>query len=132
MPAQNVLQHQEFLYDFAVNGGAVSSISLGTLPKGAIVSTAHVSVEATVTSAGSSTVAFGNKTTTDEYIGATAFASINTAGKVIGGDTNKKMQNVATDDGNVMITIGTDAITAGKLRLSVDFFIPSTSPLTVG
>ncbi len=130
MPAQNALHQKEFLYDGSVDGLTQGAKVLGSLPKGAVVTDAHVTVETAVTSNGSATVAFGNSTTADQYISAKAKTTVDTVGKVVGGPANALAQNTVANDSVVAITIATADLLTGKLRLTVRFFIPSTSPLT--
>lgn len=130
MSAQNSIQHQEFLYDFAVLGGAQGNIALGSLPKGAVVTDAHVTVETIVTSAGAPGLKFGNVTTPDQYIASKAKTTVDTLGKVVGGSANTLAQNTVANDSLVIMRIETADLTAGKLRMSVRYFIPSSSPLT--
>ena len=74
--AAEALKFAKFTYDFSSDGGAVSSITLGTLPDKAIVVRGHAEVETAVTSAGSATVALGIVANTDAFVGATAKGSL--------------------------------------------------------
>lgn len=127
MPALRQLHQQEFLYDFATHGGAVSAISLGSLPVGAVPVRAIAIVETPVTSDGSATVQLGNTTDDDQLIASAAKTTVDVAGKVIGGDANAFRQILVANDQPVAIKIGTAALTAGKLRFVVEFYMPSSA-----
>lgn len=108
-------------YDFAVHGGAVSTITLGgdnTVPAGAIIYGGLIEVDTALTSGGSATVAVGLESTND-LLAATAFGSApwsSTGRKVIipvGAATSVK----TTVPRAVTITIATAALTAGKFRV---------------
>ncbi|NET97612.1 hypothetical protein, partial [Okeania sp. SIO1H2] len=65
------------MYDFAIHGGAISTITLdtATIPDNAIITGAYVDVLTDPTSGGSATIALGLNTTTD-VLAATAIASV--------------------------------------------------------
>lgn len=138
----NMLHTQEYIYDFAVDGGAVSTIPLSakdgmpTLPIGAIVKRVIMKVLTTFTSGGAATLAWGNTTDPDGYSAAVAVASL-TAGSVFNGyeetaaliwdDTDDQPidfpVNVA-NDGVFSIDIAAAAMTAGKASFMVEFYMP--------
>ena len=134
----------EYVYDFAVDGGAVSTIDLSAkngksiLPDGAIVKTVYAKVVTACTSAGSATVVWGNTTDADGYSGATiavasltADASFNgwdNASALLWDDTNDHpiyfVANSANDR-DFSITIATAALTAGKIVFAVEYYLPA-------
>ena len=112
-------KHAKFTYDFATDGGAVSSITLGTLPDKAIVTGGHAEVEAAVTSSGSATVALGLVANTDAFVAATAKGSL-TLNTVLA--TSNDLPLKMSGDTPVLATIATAALTAGKINLFVEYY----------
>lgn len=141
------MKTQEYVYDFATDGGAISTISLSgkagakLLPVGAIVKSVNARVLTACTSGGSATVAWGNTADPDGYSGvAIAVASL-TANAVFNGaedatnpsallfnNTNDEMKPYAvTSTANTQdfsVTIATAALTAGKISFTVEFLLP--------
>ena len=116
---------QEYLYDFSVNGGLVSGITLGYLPKGAVIVNAVGVVETAATSAGSATVILGSTTDDNGLVASVAVAALvakSTHGNSVA--ANMLQAKVAADQ-IVIMSIGTAALTAGKIRWMVEFYIPS-------
>ena len=121
----NQPKHLTFLYDFSVLGGAAGALtmtaedgSVQSIPGGAIITNAHAEVETAVTSGGSATVALGIIANSDAFLGATAKGSL-------GADV---VLNTANDlplkpgvAAPVLVTIATAALTAGKIRLYVEY-----------
>jgi hypothetical protein len=115
------------VYDFSVLGGAVGSVTLkdldgndAVLPKGAIIKNGFLRVLTAAASAGGSgTIAFGANTTTDlktatdadTLSGIVAIIPVGTAATAV----------ALTADRNLQATIATEALTAGKIELHVDF-----------
>ncbi len=134
------IQAQEFVYDFAVHGGATGAIELSTastrLPVGAIVLNVYERVITAVTGS-SSTLAAGNATTANAYILATAEATlvanyVSSAevakGASLWDDSNDNLipYRVAdTDKSKFNVTIGTANLTAGKVQYVVTYLYPS-------
>jgi len=132
----------EYIYDFATDGGTAGAISLSSkagskvLPQGAIVTKVGMKVLTAVVGT-TSTVAVGNTTDPDGYIAAIAEATLvndyvtlsgSQAGALLWDDTNDAelafLVNSA-NDADVSITIGTNDLTAGKLLIWVDYYMPS-------
>lgn len=140
---------QDYVYDFAVNGGTVSTIDLSItdgyalLPAGATVIGVVARVLTACTSGGSATVEWGNTSDTDGYSGvAIAVASL-TANAVFNGaedatnpsallfnntnDEEKPYAVTATaNTQNFVVKINTAALTAGKIAFSVMYLMPRT------
>lgn len=137
----------EFLYDFAVDGGAVSTIALSSkankasLPVGAIVTKVLAQVVTACTSGGSAVVEWGNTADTDGYSGvAVAVASL-TAGAVFNGsedatspaalifdntlDEEKPYYVGSANAADFKIKITTAALTAGKIAFHVMYVLHS-------
>lgn len=115
-------------YDFSVLGGAVGTVNLldpsgnaATLPDKAIVTQVYIDEVTNVTSGGSATIAIGLNTTTD-LIGATAIASF--TGIIAGTPTGTAATMVkATAARTITATIGTAAVTAGKLEVFIEYVV---------
>lgn len=110
------------LYDFAVEGGATGDITLrgDSIPSGAVIVDALLDVETVVTSAGAATLA----------IKAESAADINAADVVSGAPwstTGAKRADLTattapvktTAKRNIVATVGTAALTAGKFKVVV-------------
>lgn len=133
----------EYLYDFAVDGGAVGTIVLSSkngknpLPVGAIVKNVTARVLTAPLGGAGSTVSWGHSTT-DAYSGTTiAIASLTlnslhngqVAGSLIWDNANDAQIPIlvtdATTDGTFKVAIGTDPLTAGKIVFVVEYIEPA-------
>ncbi len=125
------------VYDFSVLGGAQAVIPLvddagnpAVLPKGAVVTTVIAAVLTTVLSGGSATVSLDCLATAD-LMAATAKASLvqtagsqYTMGKPVAVDVSKFVGPVTAVVGSpVTVTVGTAALTAGKIKYFIEYFI---------
>lgn len=125
------------VYDFSVLGGAQTAISLvddagnaALLPKGAVVTSVICAVLTTVTSLGSATVSLDVLAAAD-LMAATGKASLvqtagsqYTLGKAIPSDVSKFVGPITDALGtNVTVTVGTAALTAGKIKYFIKYFI---------
>jgi hypothetical protein len=127
-------------YDFAVSGGAVSSINLvnegmNNLESGLIITDFTVVVETALTSGGSPTITLGNVGDTDGYMidfyaAASAGAVLNRgdrAGALVWDDTNDHPIHYKIDstaNAAPSITVATAALTAGKFKVYFKAFKP--------
>lgn len=131
--------NEEFIikydYDFAKDGGAISSIPLradvNALGEGVIVKEVMLVVQTALTSGGTPTVTLGNTTDVDGYmadIWALAEAADNAvinsgavAGALIWDDANDHAIHYRIDgtaaNQNLLLTVGTAALTAGKIEV---------------
>ena len=137
---------KEFQYDFALDGGATGAIALKSvdesgdlLPEGMIVTDIAAVVETTITSGGTPTLTLGTTTDVDGFF-VDVFAVFATANAVIraGQVDGALIWNTTTDsalgyrvpstaaDQNVLLTVGTAALTAGKFKVMVEGWIPSS------
>jgi len=142
----NVKHIQEYVYDFAVDGGAVGAIDLSAkvgknpLPVGSVVLAVTAKVVTAFTSGGAATLAWGPTASATGYSGtAVAVASLTdnsmwngqgNGASLIFDDTQDadKAANVAVaNDGDFKVTIGTAAMTAGKAVFVVEFIKPTLS-----
>lgn len=122
-----------YQYDFAVDGGAISTINLtnmgvNALEAGLVVEDIQVRVQTALTSAGSATVTLGHAGDTDGYFADIfAIASANAAlrpgevaGALVWDDTNDhQISHRISSAANAVpsVTIGTAALTAGKFQV---------------
>lgn len=122
------LKVQEYTYDFAVDGGAVGFIDLADkykLPAGAIILRVHTHVKTALASSGSATVSVGDSTSNARYLAATAFndaAFDDEVPKALSTALPNKVD--AANEGKVGIAIGTAALTAGKMKLILEVYMP--------
>lgn len=116
-------------YDFAVDGGTVGDIGLGvTLPDNAIITRSWYSVLAGLTSA-DSTAEVSLSIPTDDVAGIAAATAISTTnwdagnheGIQDGAAANFSVQTTAARE--LTLTIGVQALTAGKLILFCDYVV---------
>lgn len=124
-----------FEYDFDKDGGAVSAISLSQAAKndldGLKIVNAYVVVEEDLASGGTPTITFGNTTDADGYM-VDCFSELDSKGGIMAGevagalifdDTNDHLLMYSpsvADDKDVVMTIGTAALTAGKLAFYLE------------
>lgn len=127
----NFLQVAHAIYSFAVDGGAVGAItpvSTAAIPANAILVGATINSTTAVTSAGSATVAVGTTagSSATSILGATAKASFTTDALLNGVPvfaTPVKM----TAAGNINITVGTAALTAGIIEIFVYYTVAANA-----
>lgn len=145
---KGVQLQKEWLYDFAVDGGVIGAISLkSTDPSGDlldaefVVEDIEVIAEAAFTSGGSATVTLGNTADADGYL-VDSFASLSLGAVLRAGELDGALiWNTALDakraypitsaanTQNMLLTIGTAALTAGKLRVVAKGFVPTSAPI---
>lgn len=137
------LQTQEYVYDFAVDGGTngaaitlSNKVGYDPLPVGAVVKSVYAHVVTAVTSGGSATVEWGNGDDADGYSG-TAIAKATLvlnyvcnhamgAGALLWDNTNDCDIPLYIDDattGAFKILINTADLTAGKIVFMVDYYM---------
>lgn len=130
-----------YVYDFAEDGGAVGLVALyakanhQVLPVGMVVRDFLLYVETAFTSGGSATLDVGNTDDADGYAAAIAVAALTAnsvhstgaqAGALVWDDTNDhRIYPYVADaaDGQMGVTIGTAAMTAGKAHLVVSGYV---------
>ena len=106
-------------YDFAVEGGAISTINLSSdeIPAGAIITGARVRVETVVTSGGAGTLGIGVEAASDVQaavvVSGAPWSSLGV--KDLVGRTRTTVARKIT------ATIGAFALTAGKFQVYVDY-----------
>jgi len=136
---------QEYVYDFAVDGGAKAAITLSDksgydpVPIGAIITDVFWYVETAPLSVGSATISLGNGDSAAGYFAATGKATLavnvvmragETAGALIWDDTgDHKLAVYVADaaDGAIIATIGTEVLTVGKIHVLVEYIMTRTN-----
>lgn len=106
----NGVEHVEITYDFAADGGAVSSLDLLQVKEACVVELAYYKVKTACTSAGSATVACGVSGGAG-IVAATAVASLTSGAVIVPAAQPTKL----AADAVVQLTIATAALTAGKI-----------------
>jgi hypothetical protein len=115
------------LYDFATDGGAVSTITLrgDSIPSGAYVVDAYAVVETAFTSGGAATVAVTTGETAADLNSADAVSGApwSTVGvkrldALVGADKGIKTTAART----AQFTVATAALTAGKAKVVVEYY----------
>lgn len=125
---KNVINVYEYEYDFAVDGGATGVIDLSAkankkpLPVGALRK--EVTVLGQTAFAGTSASAKFGHTNDDDAYGALAGVATWAASAVSNTLTPAKV--VADGDGDVLLTISGAALTAGKVKVVIEFYVPTT------
>jgi hypothetical protein len=124
-----------FDYDFTVDGGAVGSIpmrpSRGTapaVPNGAIIDRAMLEVLVVPTSGGAATIAVPVEAAGDiQAAAAISGAPWSTVGRKNGTPQAAATSVKATADRTPAVVVATAALTAGRVRLYLDYFDPNAS-----
>lgn len=108
-------------YDFAVDGGAVGNIALtaGTpIPAGAYVLGCYIEVDTVPTSGGAATISINAESAGDcQAAAAISGAPWSTTGRKVGTLTLTSAPLKTTAARNIVATVGTAALTAGKFRV---------------
>ena len=141
---KNELLKKEYLYDFYVDAGATGVLTLRAtdpngngLPEGFLVRNVVAVVETALSPTGGE-ITFGNTSDADGFL-ANIRASYNAedsvvrsgmvAGALVWDNTNDAEIDYrvgsAANTKDVVMDIGTTALTAGKIRLSVEGLMPS-------
>ena len=107
-------------YNFANDTGAAATYSLGKFKHKTLVREGRVFVETACTSDGSATVIVGASTTdTDAFMDATSGAVANLVDNLVHSETASSDLVVAADE-TLDLTIGTAALTAGKIKVILE------------
>lgn len=113
----NEAQLIKVVYDFAVDGGAVGALDLFEAKEDMVIHSAKVKIKTTFTSGGLATLIVGQTGDTDSIMPSLAVASA-TAGVVKHADAACLALKLASGD-KVLMTIGTAAMTAGKMEIEL-------------
>ena len=117
---RNEKQMIRFEYDFAVDGGDVGAIKLRPdvtqLREGMIVTDIIVHAETALDGADTPTVTFGDGSTADAFL-TNQFGNLDAADDVVrAGD----LAVLLGEDPELTMTVGVEALTAGKLEVYVE------------
>lgn len=123
----NTLAIGKAIYDFAVDGGAVATITpkkTFTLPKNAVVIGCTVNSTTAVLSAGASTMSIGTSagSSATSLLAATGKATMS-ANALINGAATFAAPVKLTAQGDITVTIGTAAQTAGVVEVEVFYYV---------
>jgi len=139
---------KEFVYDFSKDAGTIGTQSLkavgpngNTFDEGLLIVDLFVVVEAAVTSAGTPTVTIGNTSSSTGYM-ADIFSKVGAinstvrSGEVDGSfiwDTTNDSAKAyrigsAANVQDLTLSIGTAALTAGRLRFIIEGVLPGSTP----
>lgn len=111
-----------FEYDFDVQGGAIGTIVLGTLPDNFVMTEVYHVVETLLESAGTPVVEFGNDADQDGFVPDIGLAVAGETEKSAGALVTGGAHLVLAADDSMDMEIGTAALTAGKLAIYVRGF----------
>ena len=134
-------QVQEYVYSFADDGGAISTIALSSkanvdpLPLGAVVTEVVLKVITAFTSGGSATLSWGNSDGVTTYSGTAVpvaslvanacFNGMGNGASVLWNDTEDAavpFPVINAADAAVNVSIAAAAMTAGKAVIMVEYF----------
>jgi hypothetical protein len=126
-----MLQVAHAIYSFVVDGGAVGAItpaSNSTIPANAILVAATINPTTAVTSAGSATAEVGTAagSSATSILGSTAKASL-TIDALINGACTFAAPVKMSAAGQIQITVGTAALTAGVIEIFVFYVLAKNS-----
>lgn len=113
-----MVEEMEFVYDFAKDGGATGALDVVKVKDACVLRNAYYKVNTACTSGGSATVSLGKSGDAAGIVAATAVASL-TAGAVIDSASIGTGYKLAADD-VVQLSIGTAALTAGKITVVIE------------
>ena len=125
---------EEYVYDFAKDGGAIGQVILSSksgsaaIPVDACILRIHTVVHTALTSAGSATVSVGDVGSAARYLALTAFDNAAydlDAVKALATALPNSVNSV--NEGRVAISIAVAALTAGKLSVLVEFVRPESA-----
>ncbi len=121
-PFSNAREVARVTYDFATDAGAVGALDLMTADGDIVVVGAYAVVKTTCTSGGSATVIWGITGDTNRFMDATAGAVANLTENAVIAPAAADLPAIKVASGdNVLMTIGTAALTAGKIDFVVEY-----------
>ena len=124
---KNQVLVQEYEYDFAVDGGATGVKTLSAkdnkvvLPTGAVRISSHVLVQTALAGVGAS-AKVGTTASDVDYAALAAIASYSE--NALFNDTTPVVVGATSDD--CLLTISGAALTAGKLKVLIEFVVPNS------
>jgi hypothetical protein len=124
-PFSNAKEVVRVVYDFAKDAGATGALDLFTADGDIVITHAHATVKTTATSGGSATVIWGLTGDTNRFMDTTAGAVANlTAAAVISPASADLVPIKLASGDKVLMTIGTAALTAGKIEFVMEYMKP--------
>ena len=127
----NQVEYTRVVYDFAVDGGATGALDLFNADGGIVIVHAHAKVLTACTSGGSATVKWGPAADDDRFMTTTqgAVASLTANAVIVPAVVDGTPNVVATpyslaDTAKLVMTIGTAALTAGKIEFTIGYIKP--------
>lgn len=116
------------VYDFAVDGGATGALTLLTASDAMVITHAHATVKTACTSGGSATVKWGTNGTDNLFMSVTqgAVANLTAAATILpvaveGTPNVLALPAKLAAAGSLVMTIGTAALTAGKIEFVIRY-----------
>jgi hypothetical protein len=118
-----------FFYDFAVDGGAISTINLrgdDSIPAGAIIIDGYIDVITPLASGGAATIALTSQEAAGDVVAATAVATWTAGRKNVlpasaSGSVTASTKIKTTAARVAQIVIAAAALTAGKFELVLEY-----------
>lgn len=132
--SQNVKRVAKATYSFAVDGGAVSTITpsvTDVIPQGAIVTDVTIQVSTLCTGGGGCTVAITGggltlvaaETLANNVLNATGVVRMIAAGNAGVTSTAPYISQLASSSATIKVVVGTTAVTAGVFNVFVEYVI---------
>lgn len=112
---------KKFTYNFADDTGVVGTYILGKMDDKCLITGSWVHVETACTSTGSATVKIGLKTTDDDCFMTAAHGAVASLADDFTNQESAGQSIVCPADTNVELVIGTEALTAGKINVIVEY-----------
>lgn len=139
-PRRSVPQSADYYWDYTVSGGVTGTYTMtpisGSMPVSGIVTGMVLQVIQPLTSSGSASIVIGNTFSNSGYVTSTAYSVLvdnytksgsQLKSNFLWDDINDAEMAYlmdATTKNDVIMTIGTQPLTAGKLWLHLDYIVP--------
>jgi hypothetical protein len=126
---KNTINYQEYVYDVAVDGGTTTSRTLSNkankanIPVGAVVTHVFSKVIDACVSTGSAKIQIGNTASTNKFMDVEVAVAVKDYVKGWTATDFHAVTNAAT--GDIVVSIGTAALTAGKIVVGVEYALPT-------
>lgn len=119
---ENEVSYVRCSYDFANDAGATGALVMADFPSKAMILKAVVHVETACTSGGSATVIIGTSDDTDAFMDLTSGAVANLVDDFALEEATA-VGSVLDAADQILLTIGTAALTAGKINVEVQYVL---------
>lgn len=113
-------QHVVLEYDFANDGGTAQAYDLGIFKQKCVIKGAYAHVVTACTSGGSATVKIGTTDDDDGILDTTSGAVANLIADAVLFETNGASGLFVDANDEIILTVGTAALTAGKIHVHLD------------